>query len=218
MTVWRSTCATSGTWLEDSPHATQSQCKLYCLTVKIPPFHGGDWVRHPVWEPSVGLHLLDGASTSRKLNTPSRKPVEVNEQIGKVFTRHAPWILTQVPALEAGNVKPPLNQSHLDLLHALSGISWQTMERGAPGQSLWRTGQDKVWGLTAGCEEAALCVAAVKQDAMVLWQMQWQSSSDAATEILLELTGTLPMSSNFWTPLSPLPLKNSQTDKKHKHT
>ncbi|KAI9348462.1 hypothetical protein DFJ73DRAFT_760866 [Zopfochytrium polystomum] len=103
-------------------------------------------------------------------------------------TRHAPWILTQVPALEAGNVKPPLNQSHLDLLHALSGIgvrisyfSWQTMEHGAPGQSLWRTGRDKVWGLTAGCEEAALCVAAVKQDAMVLWQLQWQSSSDAAT-------------------------------------
>ncbi|KAI9337629.1 hypothetical protein DFJ73DRAFT_763398 [Zopfochytrium polystomum] len=130
MTEWRSTCATSGTWLEDSPHATQSRCKFYPV--------------HPTINPPL-----------------------------QYFTRHAPWILTQVPALEAGNVKPPLNQSHLDLLHALSGIgvrisyfSWQTMERGAPGQSLWRTGRDKVWGLTAGREEAALCVAAIKQDAM----------------------------------------------------
>ncbi|KAI9348464.1 hypothetical protein DFJ73DRAFT_760869 [Zopfochytrium polystomum] len=254
MTVWRSTCATSGTWLEDSPHATQSACKFYRLTVKIPPFHGGDrgsiprlgaisWTslagqsfhfqaQTPVLD-WLGVHLTatgcffsaKSLQIVSKLNTPSRKPVDVNEQTGKYFTRHAPWILTQVPALEAGNVKPPLNQSHLDLLHALSGIgvrisyfSWQTMERGAPGQSLWRTGRDKVWGLTAGCEEAALCAAAIKQDAIVLWQMQWQSSSDAATEILLELTGMLSMSSNFWTPLSPLPLKNSQTDKKHKHT
>ncbi|KAI9331109.1 hypothetical protein DFJ73DRAFT_765142 [Zopfochytrium polystomum] len=138
----------------------------------------------------------------------------MNEEEGKMIvganfqTLHAPWILTQAPALEARNVKPPLNQAHLDLLHVLSGmgvrISYSTLPvalRTIPveNRSRQNVGLDGwVWGSSTTCGgNLAGCCRKCNDKAAV---MQQQKSS-------LTLTGTLSMSSTFWTPLSPLPLK-----------